>query len=523
MPSSSSPDGRGCLQIRNAGVAYGRHVVLAGADLDLRPGEMHGVIGPNGSGKSSLFKLMAGLVPMIKGGTIIGPDGSRRSSIGAPERRTWGLSFVHQDLALVPELSVVDNLFLGGPPLPTTAVGTIAWRRAHRIVGDVLDELGLAVDPRASVGDLVTRDQIQLAVARALMRMPAHGGFLFLDEVTALLDESDAGVLLARVRALASDRNTGIAFVTHRIREVREYADRVTALRDGSVVLRGTADLDPARLRASMGGTTDDDGTLARPQASEATAGRAASGHPPVLRLRGVQSGSLRSFDLELRPSEIVGVTGLAGEGKEDLVRLLCGESGRFAGSAELFGTERRTFRRIRTAREGLGVVPADRVREGAIQDLTLWENLLLPNFGHHARTGIFSVRSARRSSARTLRSLRVDPPEPARGMGTLSGGNQQKVVVGRWLAYRHPVLLLHEPTAGVDVRSRDVLYEEIRTAADGGQAVLVVTSDTDEAVALCDRVLVLTGGRIHAELSGGELTSENVVQHSFGGRDVAS
>lgn len=503
------------LALKEMSVSYGTNVVLTRASVEFLGGRMHALLGPNGSGKSSLIKGLAGLASVHPGVEYEGPGGQMRQRLGTRERRDWGMAFIHQDLGLIPQLSITDNFFIGGRQFPRRRRVGVDWKAAHSQCRAALEEVGLSLDPRLPLSDFGRKEQIQVAVGRALMYLPPTGGFLFVDEVTAYLDGNEAAQLLSRLRDLAEQRKTGIVFVSHRLEEVSDFANWVTVIRDGHIVVDASADdLSSGTIRVALGAGAQT--TLPTRSVGD---GRQADGPgaTPVFELRGANGPVLRDLDLQVRAGEILGVVGLEGEGKEDLADLLSGSRGTGGGTAILAGEVVGLSARGDLVRRGMGFVPADRLRTGGIPGLSVLDNLLLASYSDHAPYGWFRSRRALVWCREQLRRFAVAPADPRTSFGSLSGGNQQKVILARWLSLDCKFLVLHEPTAGVDVGARERIYAELVGAASQGLAVLIITSDLIEAETICDRVLVLLGGQIKDELHGEDVTAARLVDSSFG------
>lgn len=516
----------GSLSVDRMSVTWGTHTVVREASLEFQGGRVHALLGPNGSGKSSLIKALAGLAGVAPGAAFTGPDGRTRARLTARERSEWGMAFVHQDLGLIPELSVTDNYYLGSDWWPRRRHGAVDWSTARQRCRTALLEVGLDLDPRVPLARMGRREQIQVAVGRALMDLPDGGGFLFVDEVTAYLDEREATQLLNRLRGLAEQRGTSIVFVTHRLGEVRDHADWVTIMRDGAVALDVEGDKTSSdALRSALGASHRPAGPAGTVRSLPGRRrGTPAATDAPLFVLRtGDEAGSGGpgvAIELQVQPGEVLGVTGLEGEGKEYLADVLSGTTALSHGAARLDGHEVDLRSRGDLVQRGMAFVPADRLHEGGIPTLSVMDNLLLASYARHAPRGRFQSKQAQKWSQDRLRQYAVTPADPAAAFASLSGGNQQKVILGRWLSTDCRLLVLHEPTAGVDVGARERIYAELRASADTGVGVLVITSAVDEAVTLCDRVMVLVGGRTQAILSGEDLVAERVVDASFGLRE---
>jgi ribose transport system ATP-binding protein len=488
------------LEIGGLSKTFGATAALRDVDLSVRCGEIHALLGHNGSGKSTLIKILAGFHTPDGPLQCVTPDGT--FSLGDHvAARAAGLRFVHQDLGLVDSLDTVDNLALDGTYVRRLG-GFVDWRACRRRAAELLAELGYDLPVRDPVGRLTPGQRTGVAIARALQDADGPVRLLVLDEPTAAMPAGDAERLfgvLARLR----ERGIGILLVTHHFDEVFAMADRATVLRDGRVVgTRDVADLTPDSLVEMMIGTE-----------SSVAEGRRADEDVPLgetaLSVTGVGSDGVDEVSLTVRRGEIVGVAGIEGSGRSELLEAIAGNRRR-TGSVTI-GTRPVTGNKPHAARKaGLGFVPANRARHSLFPSHDVTANITAPGLGAYLRSGLLS-RSAESAEARAwVDRLGIRPADPKALIGSLSGGNQQKAVIARWLARRPAVLVLSEPTQGVDIAARESIYDGIRLAATTG-AVLVGSSDSAELARLCDRVLVMNRGRLTAELTGDDLNEQKI------------
>jgi ribose transport system ATP-binding protein len=468
---------------------FGGTRALAGVDIDFRAGEIHGVLGQNGAGKSTLFKVLAG---------FHAPDAGRLQVAGAevalPLTPTsavaHGFAFVHQDLALAETLSVMENVCVGA--MVTGRFGRVRWREQAEQVERLMAGLGAAVGARTPVGELSPAERAVVAIARGLYARGAERArMLVLDEPTANLTPSERDRLFAAMRRAAAG-GTAVVFCTHRLEEVLQITDRVTVLRDGRVVARrATRDVDGtgALVRDILGRDLD----AFYPDRGE--------GDLAGVALEAVDVGGdeVGSISFRLRAGEVLGITGLAGSGHDTVPALLVGRRrrGRVTVGEQPVNSPRDAVGL------GLGLLPADRKRTSGVLDASIRENLTLVSLGGFTRRGLVRRRDERRAAAATLERFDVRPRGHVdRRLGSLSGGNQQKVLLAKWLT--RPGLrcmILHEPTQGVDVGAKHAILEIVAQLSEQGVAVLLVSSEHEELSHLCDRVLVMGGGRVCAEL----------------------
>ncbi len=495
------------LHIDSLSKTYPGQVALESATLKVLPGEVHALVGQNGSGKSTLIKLLGGYVQADHGARVrfdgrpvdlwrLEPDDRRRIRI------------VHQDLGLVPALSATENLGLGRGYI-TGAGGRIRWRAEAARAQELLVGFGLAPDVRQPVGMLTAAERAAVAIVRALQDWDAdRAGLLVLDEPTASLNRGEVDALFREVRRVAA-MGAGVLFVSHMLDEVLDLADRVTVLRDGNVVAAGvpSADLDQKALVDLIVGKAFSD---LYPSQIAAHTGR------PVLEVQNVFGITLRGVNLKVHEGEIVGVAGLVGSGRDEIAGAIAGVTPRFAGKVlvdktKVFATPRDSLR------AGIALVPADRKGLGLDPEEKLVDHVPLPRLGGFQRRGRLQERGLRSDVADWVERLEVQPPFLGRRMSKFSGGNQQKAVLARWLRTEPKVLLLDEPTQGVDVGAKSSVYHQITQAASEGLAVLIASSDAEELVQLCERVFVLRAGMISTELAGDDLTEERLVAETVG------
>ncbi len=485
---------RTVLQMEGVRKRFGTFEALKGVDFDLEVGEVHALLGENGAGKSTLMKILAGVQPAT-GGTMT-VAGQEVSFGSVADAQAHGVAMVYQELALATDLSVAENLFLG-------QLGTlVSHRQLAKRAEPLLKKVGLRVDPLGRLGSLAVGEQQLVEIARALGH---ERRILVFDEPTAALSSGETARLFELIRKLRED-GVAIVYISHRLEEVFALADRVTVLRDGVRVLTGHVhDLSPDDVVRAMVGR-DVARFERRPSVREGAA-------PFTFEYEG---GGLRRGTIALRPGEIVGVAGVVGSGRNKLLSTLFG----VGGSARLNG------RPVRSPAEAIGrdmfLVPEDRKLAGLVLDLTVRENVTMAIVRRLTRAGLFmSARAEGAEAKRWIDRLHLRPPDPEKRVGDLSGGNQQKVVVGKALATGPKVLLLDEPTRGVDVGARSEIYGVIDELAREGIGIIVASSDTEELVGLCDRVLVFRHGEVAVELPR-PLDDKEVVAHVTGARQVA-
>jgi ribose transport system ATP-binding protein len=493
------------LQLRHVTKSFGEQTALRDVDLSVDYGEVHALVGQNGSGKSTLIKLLSGYHQPAPGAEAE-MDG-RSFQLGSTHAaRAAGLRFVHQDLALVLQLSILDNMMLGRP-YPVGLAGRIRWREASDRAGGYLRQVGMDADVRSPVGSLSMSERTAVAIARALSDT-GHGRLLIvLDEPTAALPAGDVDRLLESIGRLRAEGH-GVLLVSHHLGEVLGIADRITVLRDGSVAASlPCADVDQHRLTELIVGHS----ALAPDAGARQPASPGDGDRHAVLRVRRLAGGRIGELDFAVRAGEIVGVAGITGSGRESLAPLLTGGL-RHRGEIEAAGSVLAPGRPRGVVAAGVAAVPGERARLGVFPNLGVRANMTISQPERHRRWGRI-VRSAERDEVTEwIDRLGIVTHGPDAPMPTLSGGNQQKVLVARALRTRPKVLVLDDPTQGIDVGARAQIHEVIERCAAEGIAILLVSTDSDELARLSDRVLILADGRLARTLERGPgLTTKSI------------
>jgi ribose transport system ATP-binding protein len=490
---------------------FGGETALAEVDFDLHEGEIHALLGENGAGKSTLIKVLAGVVSRDAGVLSVG-DGELPHRFRPTEASRVGLAFVHQDLGLCEDLSVSENIAL--------AIGyerrgyLISFKNTESRVARNLAILSVDIDPRRLVGELRQDEKVMVAVTRAFSM---HARVVVLDEVSSSLSAPDVRALTDALRASRAG-GVGYVYVTHRVDEVFGVADRLTVLRDGRLVVTCATEQTTYEQVVEWivgAGNIPSTGRRSRRQAPATTSHterRVSPGRRPD------SAGQLCRL-----PGEIIGVCGLVGCGARELAALLGGAAPPSDGLVELDGEPLPLGASRALRRAGCAYVPGDRQREGAVPKLSIRENLFMARI--HPGKGDELVRwpaRERRASRALTEQFDVRPREAVdRELATLSGGNQQKVVVGRVLAAGPRLLIADDPTAGVDIGARSQIHGILRAAATAGTIVVLASTDFDEVAALADRALVMVRGGIDAELRGDDLTPDRLVQASYARGDA--
>ena len=489
------------LEVTGVTKRFQGQTALEGASLELLPGEIHALLGQNGSGKSTLIKVLAGYHQPDDAKSCL-VDG-HPYELGSPAAaRASGLRFIHQDLGLIAEFDIADNLALGER---YCGRWWLSDRRERRAAESLLREYDIDIDGATLARSLTAAQRSMLAIIRSLSRQDQHGGVLVLDEPTAALPDHEVRQLfdlLERVR----NRGTSVLYVTHRLGEVFHIANRVTVLRDGkNVGTRNITDLDHASLVAMIIGRPVD---AFYPDVPE-------RGGEVMLDAAEITGDSVRGASITATRGEIVGVTGLIGSGYEHLLALIFGSRPRVSGEVTVSGVRLGRGTIPEAIAAGLAYAPADRKGLASWADWTLRENVTIPAIPSRGPLRWMAARSERIETRPWLEQVSVVPADPEFRFSSLSGGNQQKVVLSRWLRCGARVFLLDEPTNGVDLGAKHAIYEELAATVARGASVVISSSDVEELCAVCDRVLIMRRGRVGAILEGDRLTEDEVLIES--------
>ena len=486
------------LKVSGVSVTFGRNRVLRDVSLEVGAGEIHALIGQNGSGKSTLAKVLTGLYVPDAGARVEIDGVPLRLPVRPVEARHRGVAVVHQSLGLVPEMTVLENMRVGRLQAGRFS-RRIRWAVEREAADAVFQRLGRRVPIDRPVGALSEEDRATVAIARALQDAPDGGGLIIFDESTRALSRRSLEHFYEMLDSVV-DAGTSALLITHRLEEVIDAADRVSVLRDGDLVESGRT---VAGLTENELATIMLDRVLGQISSG---GGHTRTGEPPAAELTGVRSARLDGVSLCVAPGEILGVTGLADSGYHEVPYVLSGAEPAVAGQLTVAGRDLDLphLDPPTAIDSGVALVPGDREHAGLAMDLTVLENAALPRTSSHgARVG----RILRAEELKVLRPwldrLEVRPPNPETIVGKLSGGNQQKVVMAKWLARKPALLVLHEPTQAVDVGAREIIVAAVKDAAAGGCGVLVASGDENELSMLCDRILVFSDGRVLGELTG--------------------
>lgn len=497
------------LQVEGISKAYTGVEVLSDVSFTINEGSIHALLGENGSGKSTLIKILAGVASSeLQGQVTIGRRTLPAADMDSRRARMLGLRFVHQDLGLFPDLSVAENLEIGGSGYGARTVGRVRWRDVERRARDRLSQFGVDVRPKDLIRDLRPSDRTFVAIARSMQDLDSETrAVLVLDEPTASLPHGEVEVLLAKLRSVVAERHT-VLLVSHRLDEVLATAEAVTVLRDGRVsISQALAGMNESDLVESIIGRNIGDLYPKRQrQRSE----------DPVLTVKGLEGGPLKDVSLELHPGEVVGIAGLLGSGRTELLEMIYGLVSPKSGSLTFEGTPLSHHTAADSAELGIAYIPEDRLQAAAFTDMTVMENLSLRVLARYFKWMRLRSSLEKSDALDVMNRFHVTRCGSGSQFNTLSGGNQQKVVLSRWLRTPQKVLLLDNPTQGVDVNARSEIYGLIFDAVAHGAAVLLVSADFEELARVSDRILHLRGGRIVSVTEGKETDRRALTEMAY-------
>lgn len=475
---------------RNVSKTFPGIQALAGVDFELQAGEVHGLVGGNGAGKSTLIKVISGLIK---------PDtGTVQTKVGTD--RKGGLATIHQELTIVPEMSAVSNVFLASP---LSRLGFLNRRAMDGQYAEVSRRLGARIPPDIRSGSLSVADQQLIEIMRALI---AERSAIIMDEPTASLGEAERQNLFRVVKEL-SQNGTAIVYIAHNLDEVLQLCDRISVMRNGRLVeSRSSSSWTKNELVHAMLGH--------QPQRTSRNFDKSETEMPSVLKVRGLRvtrNASRVSFDLQA--GEVLGIAGLVGSGRTEVLEAIAGVRPASDGQIHVRGREKPMPKSVRAAlADGIVLTPEDRKRSGLVLSLSGHENILVTNARRVQRLGFVLRATATEMSTATCRSVGMSPERSNAATVTLSGGNQQKLVIGKWLPTGPTVLLLDEPTRGIDVGAKAEIFRTIRTLCEKGMGAIVVSTEFEELVDNCDRVAVMAAGKIQGILSGAEISESRIL-----------
>jgi ribose transport system ATP-binding protein len=492
------------LSLLGIGKTYPGVVALDGFSMEISPGEVIGLVGENGAGKSTLMKILGGVVKPDRGKIMI--DGAEHGALTVESSLGSGIAFVHQELNLFDNLDVAANIFLGREPLKAGPLKLVDRARLRELVAPLLKRVGANFSADTPVASLSLAQQQMVEIAKALS---INARLVILDEPTSSLPLAETEKLLAVIDALKA-AGISVIFISHRLHEIERVADRVLVLRDGTLV--GTlqkSDINHDRMVKLMIGRA----LAARNVEASRAPGKIA------LKVAGIRTAAYptRPVDIDIRYGEILGLAGLVGSGRTELARVLFGIDRSYSGTTEMDGQEVRLTSSTKAVASGIFLVPEDRKLSGILLDLPIAQNISLPNLPAHASRFLVSTERETAAAEVQRKRLNIKAPSVATRTGTLSGGNQQKVVLAKWLAMNPKVMIFDEPTRGIDIGAKSEIYTLMRNLADAGVAILMISSDMEEVIGVSDRIAVMHEGQISGILEKDDFSQENVLLLAVG------
>ncbi|WP_129669838.1 sugar ABC transporter ATP-binding protein [Phytoactinopolyspora endophytica] len=475
---------------------------LSGVHFELRAGEVHALVGENGAGKSTLMKVLAGIYHQDSGAIAI--DGRAVDIDGPQAAQDLGISIIHQELSLMPDLTIAENIYIGRERRRGFGF-FVDDHDLNRRATELFDHLGIVLDPRAKVGELLVAQQQVVEIAKALS---FDARILIMDEPTAALTESETNTLFRLIRDLKR-RGTGVIYISHRLEELKAIADRITVLRDGSYIDTLTTDeTDLRHVISLMVGRHIKDETRPLP---------ADGAQSTVLEVTGLSTkGLLKDVNFDLRRGEILGFAGLMGAGRTEVARAVCGADKADAGEIVLHGKRVKIKTPSEAARLGIGYLSEDRKRFGLMLDQDVHFNILISSLPRHANAlGLVREERARQESRRYVDTLKIKTPSTRQRTNNLSGGNQQKVVIAKWLLRDCDVLIFDEPTRGIDVGAKEEIYDLLDTLAKQGKSIIMISSELPEILRMAHRIVVMCEGRVTGILDNADADQEVLMDYA--------
>jgi ribose transport system ATP-binding protein len=489
------------LEMRGINKSFAGNCVLADVRLAARAGEVHALVGENGAGKSTLMKILAGVYQPDAGEVLM--EGKPVRFARPSDALSSGVAMIYQELSLAPDLTVAENIFLGREPLSFPLLGIVNRRELNTRAGEMLKAYGFKIDPRASIKRLSAADRQLVEITRATVEAKR---VLVMDEPTSSLTTHEVEDLFRLIREL-KNRGVAIIYISHRLEELDFIADRLTVLRDGRAVYSGAwGEISQTEIIKHMAGR----------ELKEIFPARGAVKGEVRLRVTNLtRKGKFRNVSFAVAGGEVIGLAGLAGAGRTELVETVFGAYHADEGEIFLDSFKLDHAEPAQMVARGLGLLTEDRKRTGLCLNQPLARNLTLANLTALARGVWIDARKERAASRAQIERLHIRPADPDKTVALMSGGNQQKVLLGRWLFAGSNVFLLDEPTRGVDVAARSEIYRAINQLAESGAAILIVSSDLPELLGMADRILVMRRGRLVAELDARETTQEEILHHA--------
>lgn len=490
------------IEMLNISKTFGTNKVLEKIDIVLNSGEVHALMGENGAGKSTLMNILTGLFPATTGKIII--DGKEMKFSNPQAAEEFGISFIHQEMNTWPDMTVLENLFLGREI--KNKFGFLDIKTMESKARKAFDRLGVNIALYDTIGSLSVGQQQMIEIAKSLL---SEVHILIMDEPTAALTDRETEILFSIIDSLKND-GVGIIYISHRMEEIFKVTDKITVMRDGIVVdTTKTKETTPDELVRKMVGREIND---YYPQ-------KTAEIGDVAFEVENLSGDSFKNVSFKVRKGEIVGFSGLMGAGRTEVMRAIFGLDPKISGSIKINGKDVTIHSPSQAISHGIGFLTEDRKEEGLVLDFSIKDNMTLPSTNNFSKNGLFDDTTATTFVQQLIDRLRVKSGTPNMVVGNLSGGNQQKVVLAKWIGIAPEILILDEPTRGVDVGAKREIYQLMNELAERGVPIIVVSSDLPEVLGVSDRILVMHEGRINGELSSEEATQEKVMYFATGGK----
>lgn len=492
------------MKIKMTGIekSFGANSVLRGVDFDIQPGEVHALMGENGAGKSTLMNILTGLHKADAGEVEI--NGKKQQFTNPKEAEEYGISFIHQEMNTWPEMTVLENLFIGKEP--TNKLGLIQTKKMKQLATEIFQDLGIQIDLNTEVKELSVGQQQMIEIAKSLM---THAQVIIMDEPTAALTEREIDTLFRIIHTLI-EKNVSIVYISHRMEEIFKISHRITVMRDGvSIDTSLTKETSNDEVvRKMVGRELEDYYPLKTSEINES-----------VFEVKGLtQKGRFDNVSFEIKSGEIVGFSGLMGAGRTEIMRAIFGIDAFDAGEVFLEGKKLTIKTPSDAIKNGIGFLTENRKEEGLVLDYSLRDNISLPSIDGFKKFGLIDTKAESDFAVMLMKRLNVKAVNEFDSAASLSGGNQQKVVLAKWIGIGSKVLILDEPTRGVDVGAKREIYQLMNELADRGVAIIMVSSDLPEILGVSDRVIVVHEGKIAGELSKTEASEEKIMKLATGG-----
>lgn len=474
---------------------------LSDISFKVQKGEVHALLGENGAGKSTLMKILSGAYTKDEGKIIF--EGKEVQARNAKESEKLGISIIYQELNLIPELSVAENIYLARQPVKK---GIIDWKGMNRAAEEMLESIDMRIPPRTKVASLSVAQRQMVEIAKAIS---INAKLVIMDEPTSALTDSETQKLFHVIRSLKS-RGITVIYISHRMEEIFEICDSFTILRDGRFISTGAIrDVSSDKIIEDLVG---------RPLTQVFPEKHNRIGDV-ILEARDISNGrEVKGVSFDLKEGEILGFAGLVGAGRTETLKALFGADRHAKGQVRLYGKEVKIRSPKDAIRQGIGFLPEDRKKEGLVTELSVVDNVVMAKPENAISKGIFSAGRAREICSRYIRELMIKTPSETQKAKYLSGGNQQKVVLAKWLNCEPGIIILDEPTRGIDINAKMEIYNIIVRLAEEGRSIILISSEMQEIIGLCDRVNIMFEGRISGQLSREELTQEEIMKYATGG-----